>query len=157
MELSSSRARSLSTGCKLAGACTRGAQRATLDDMNRVASPLRLGLFTPALLFLALAIAVFAGCARPAEKSRFPEIAIHVTTDGFVPARTVAPRGKAVTLVVTRETDQTCATEMVVAGIDKRWELPLHRAVRIDLPQGVTDTLRYVCGMGMEHGEVIAQ
>ena len=74
-----------------------------------------------------------------------------------MPARAAASRGKPVTLVVTRDTDQTCATEMVIAGMDQKYELPLHRAVRIDLPQGITDTLRYACGMAMEHGEVVAQ
>ena len=123
--------------------------------MKRMASQPRLGL--RALAILPFGIALLAGCAKHAAPSRFPEIQIHVTTDGFVPSRAVAPRGQAVTLVVTRDTDQTCATDMVVAGIDKTWSLPLHRAVRIDLPQGVTDTLRYVCGMGMERGEVVAQ
>ena len=106
-------------------------------------------------LFIGLALA--AGCAKPAEKSRFPEIAIHVTTDGFVPQHATAPRGQPVTLVITRDTDQTCATQMTVQGIDGTWDLPLHRAVHIDVPQGVSDTLRYVCGMGMERGDVIAR
>jgi plastocyanin domain-containing protein len=109
------------------------------------------------IALLAIAVALAAGCASRAAKSRFPEVAIHVTTDGFVPKRSFAPRGKAVTLVVTRDTDQTCATAMSVDGIDKSWDLPLHQAVRIDLPQGVADTLHYICGMGMERGEVIAQ
>jgi plastocyanin domain-containing protein len=108
-----------------------------------------------ALLCLGLALA--SGCSKPAEKSRFPEIAIHVTTDGFVPKHATAPRGQPVTLVITRDTDQTCATQLVVQGIDSTWDLPLHRAVHIDVPQGVTDTLRYVCGMGMERGDVTAR
>jgi plastocyanin domain-containing protein len=106
---------------------------------------------------LCLGLALASGCSKPAEKSRFPEIAIHVTTDGFVPKHATAPRGQPVTLVITRDTDQTCATQMVVAGIDSTWDLPLHRAVHIDVPQGVTDTLHYVCGMGMERGDVTAR
>jgi plastocyanin domain-containing protein len=109
------------------------------------------------IALFAIAITLTAGCATPAAKSRFPEVAIHVTADGFVPQRAFAPRGQAVTLVVTRDTDQTCATAMTVDGIDKSWDLPLHQAVRIDLPQGVADTLHYICGMGMERGEVIAK
>ena len=130
-------------------------QRATLTAMTRTTAQPRLGRLAWSLL--SLGIVLWAGCAKHAAPSRFPEIQIHVTTDGFVPSRTVVPRGQAVTLVVTRDTDQTCATDLVVAGLDQTWKLPLHRAVRIDLPQGVTDTLRYVCGMGMERGEVIAQ
>ena len=109
-----------------------------------------------AFLGLSLALALAGGCARQ-EKSRYAEIAIHVTPDGFVPKHAFAPRGQPVTLVVTRDTDETCAKDMVIAGIDSTWDLPLHRPVHIDLPRGVTDTLRYVCGMGMERGDVIAQ
>lgn len=108
-------------------------------------------------LIFGLAAAFAAGCAKSAPRPGYAEVAIHVTSDGFVPSRAIAPRGKPVTLVVTRETDETCVSGMVIAGNDKQWDLPLHRAVRIDLAQGVTDTLRYVCTMGMEHGEVVAE
>ncbi|MGH7740761.1 MAG: cupredoxin domain-containing protein [Candidatus Eiseniibacteriota bacterium] len=109
------------------------------------------------IFFSCMAMALVAGCSKSAPKPGYAEVAIHVTTDGFVPKSALVARGKPVTLVVTRDTDQTCATAMVVAGSDREWLLPLHRAVRIDLPQGVTDTLRYVCTMGMEHGEVVAE
>lgn len=105
-----------------------------------------------------MGLALTAGCApQPAAKPGFAEIAIHVTSDGFVPKSVAAPRGKPVTIVMTRETDETCAKQVVFAGMDEPRDLPLHRAVRIDFPNGIADTLRYVCGMGMEHGEIVAE
>ena len=105
---------------------------------------------------LALAAAL-PGCSQPAARPKpgYAEVAIHVTSDGFVPKLAVAPRGQPVTLVFTRDVDQTCATQVVVES--RTWDLPLHRAVRVDLDRGIADTLRYVCGMGMERGAVAAQ
>ena len=107
----------------------------------------------PAALTLA---ALLAGCAPgSADRSR-RVIAIEVTEDGFVPSVATAPRGVPMTLVVTRKTDQTCATDIVIAGMGQKWELPLGRAVSIEMPQGIRDTLRYACGMNMFQGMLIA-
>jgi hypothetical protein len=102
------------------------------------------------------ALAALAGCAARNDPAH-PVVAIQVTADGFVPRLSRVRRGVPVTLVVTRKTDQTCATEIVVAGLGQKWDLPLGRAVRIEIPEGVRDTLRYACGMDMFHGVVIAE
>jgi plastocyanin domain-containing protein len=105
-----------------------------------------------------IAVATMLGaCAPKAADPSHATIAIQVTEDGFTPRVTTAPRGVPVTLVVTRRTNQTCATDIVIAGMDQKWELPLDRAVRIEVPQGVRDTLRYACGMDMFHGIVVAK
>ena len=107
---------------------------------------------------LALAIVagvMLAGCA--ARDAAPPgAIAIAVTENGFEPAVVTVPRGKPVTLIVTRRTDKTCATEMVFDGGGGSHDLPLGKPVRIDLP-AVTDTLRYACGMEMIRGMLVAK
>jgi plastocyanin domain-containing protein len=80
-----------------------------------------------------------------------------VTDRGFEPAETKVPKGRPVTLVVTRTTDQTCATEMVFAGLEKRHDLPLNQPVRITLPAGEGGTLNYACGMDMIKGSIVRQ
>jgi plastocyanin domain-containing protein len=82
---------------------------------------------------------------------------IRVTEKGFEPAVTVVEKGRPVTLLVTRKTDRTCATELVFAGIDTTFDLPLHRTVRIELPADLGDTLRYACAMDMIKGLVVAR
>ena len=58
---------------------------------------------------------------------------------------------------MTRKTDQTCATEILIPALNERRSLPLDQAVRIDIPAGVADTLNYICGMHMLGGTIVAR
>ena len=111
------------------------------------------------LVVLALfALAAVAGCNGEQKTSAGPqEVQLVVTDRGFEPAQADVPRGKALILVVTRKTDQTCATEMLIPALNERRTLPLNQAVRIDVPAGVADTLNYVCGMHMLGGTIVAK
>src|SRR5258705_10498229 len=97
------------------------------------------------LILLALSGAIMtAGCDRQQKAaSGLWEVRLSVTDGGFEPARVEVPRGQPFTLVVTRKTDQTCATEMLIPALNEHRALPLNQAVRIDVPNGVADTLRY--------------
>src|SRR5713101_3037922 len=96
------------------------------------------------------------GCGRGSQPSAGPpKIEVAVTDNGFVPAVATVGKGRPVTLVITRKTDETCATEAVFASLDKRYDLPLNQPVRIEFPSGVTDTLRYACGMDMYKGMIV--
>lgn len=102
--------------------------------------------------------ATIAGCASGGGGTAGPkEIRIAVTDEGFVPAVVEIPKNEAVTLVVTRKTAQTCATEMIFASTGERHDLPLDQVVRIELPAGQPDTLRYACAMDMIKGMVVAK
>lgn len=106
-------------------------------------------------------LAVLAGCAQKQAASGVAaadgEVKIEVTDAGFVPAIAEVPKGKPVTLVVTRRTDQTCATAMVFAVSGEKHDLPLNQAVRIALPSDHADTLDYACPMDMIKGEIVSK
>jgi plastocyanin domain-containing protein len=86
------------------------------------------------------------------------EIAVAVTDRGFEPAQPEIKPGEAVTLVITRKTEQTCATDVMFPRLDKHVDLPLNQAVRVDIPAGtVQDTLYFACGMNMITGQVTAK
>ncbi|MEO5616736.1 MAG: cupredoxin domain-containing protein [Candidatus Eisenbacteria bacterium] len=85
------------------------------------------------------------------------EVVIEVTDAGFVPAVANVPKGQAVTLVVTRKTAATCATEMVFAGTGEKHDLPLNQTVRIELPADRAETLDYACAMDMIKGKVVSK
>ena len=112
-----------------------------------------------ALLALALStLAVTAGCKGEKKTAAGPqEVQLVVTDRGFEPARAEVRRGQALTLVVTRKTDQTCAKEILIPALNMRRTLPLNLAVRIDIPAGVADTLNYICGMHMLGGTIAAK
>ena len=112
------------------------------------------GIFKSGLVLALLLVVAMSGCGG-GSGTRI--VRIEVTEGGFVPRQAFVPRGVPAKLVVTRRTDQTCITELVIAGMDSTWRLPLDRAVRIELPSGIRDTLRYTCGMSMYSGMVIAK
>lgn len=105
---------------------------------------------------LAAAPAAFGltGC-QPQASSNVYQVA--VTDNGFEPAETKIPAGRPATIVFTRKTAQTCATEVVFAGLNQRYELPLNEPVRVELPANEGGTLAYACGMDMIKGTVEVQ
>ena len=111
------------------------------------------------LILLALfALAVTAGCNQEQKSPAGPQVVqLAVTDRGFEPPRVEVPRGHALTLVITRKTDQTCAKEISIPALHERRPLPLNQAVRIDVPKGVADTLNYTCGMHMFGGTIAAK
>ena len=101
---------------------------------------------------------LLASCGSGGQSAGGPrEIKIEVTDAGFVPAQVVIPKNEAVTLVVTRKTEATCATEMIFEAGGAKHDLPYNQTVRIDLPAGQPDTLRYACAMNMIKGEIVAR
>ncbi len=104
---------------------------------------------------LALVTLVAAGPALAEEKAR--KIEMIVTEDGFVPDKVAAKKGEPLQLVVTRKTDKTCATEIVIKdyGIEKK--LPLEKPVTISFTPRKTGQVRYACGMDMVAGVILVE
>jgi len=97
------------------------------------------------------------GCAKNKKQSG-QVVQITVTEKGFEPARAFVHKGEPVTLIVERKTDQTCAKEIVLQGLNIKKDLPLNQAVRIALPADVIgDSLSYACGMDMYTGVIVAE
>jgi plastocyanin domain-containing protein len=100
-----------------------------------------------ALLFLA---SLHAGCGG----TKGAEVPISVTENGFEPSRIEVKHGQPVTLLVTRKTDQTCATEFVVPSRGITQSLPLNQTVRVALGPLKTGEVAFACGMDMEKGTI---
>jgi plastocyanin domain-containing protein len=83
--------------------------------------------------------------APPAGAGR---VAISVTEKGFEPTPIQVSKGQPLTLVVTRKTDETCATEVTIPEykIDKK--LPLNQPVEITFTPDKAGELEYGCAMG---------
>jgi plastocyanin domain-containing protein len=84
---------------------------------------------------------------KPAAGPR--TIALEVTGDGFVPANVNVKAGEAVKLVVTRRTDETCATELLIEGTDIKQELPLNKPVEIAWTPTKPGKVKFGCAMDM--------
>jgi len=110
---------------------------------------------------LALALAMTA-CkkAPPAEGAPVCPTCVRATDHGFVPSRVAlakgAPGSKA-TLTFTRETDDTCALDVVFPELDVKKPLPLHAPVSVDVPTDEARTFTFQCGMAMYKSAVVVE
>jgi plastocyanin domain-containing protein len=104
-----------------------------------------------------LALPVLAALAAPLAARAEQVVQMTVTEDGFVPAQIAAKKGEPLKLVVTRKTNRTCATEIVLKdfGIDQK--LPLDKAVVVSFTPKSAGTFRYACGMDMIRGEIVVK
>jgi hypothetical protein len=95
-----------------------------------------------------------AGIAEGTVKDGVRTVEMAVTEDGFVPSKVKARKGERLRLVVTRRTDRTCATEIVVKEYGIRQPLPLGKAVTVELTPARSGEIRYACGMDHVSGIV---
>jgi plastocyanin domain-containing protein len=99
------------------------------------------------------------GQAEPvaAKKGAARTIEMSVTSDGFVPAEVAVKKGEKVRLAITRKTDKTCATEIVVKDYKIHKPLPLNKTVYVELTPTKTGKVRYACGMDMISGVLVVE
>lgn len=110
------------------------------------------------ILWGLMGLALIAGCAQKAEQTADSgRVAITVTEKGFEPATVTVAAGKPVTLVVTRQTTKTCATELVMAAHAINQPLPLGQAVEITFTPDQPGELTYACAMDMYRGKVVVK
>jgi plastocyanin domain-containing protein len=107
----------------------------------------RLALVPPAAL-LALALACKGGPAAGEP------VQVKVTPNGYEPWKIPAKKGEKLVLVVTRTTDKTCATEVVIPELGMNVPLPLGEPVRIELTPPHTGEIKFACGMNMFQGVI---
>lgn len=94
--------------------------------------------------------------ATPA-KSAAQVIEMSVTGEGFVPAQIKVKAGQPVKLIVTRKTDRTCATEIVIKDFGIKQPLPLNQAVEVTFTPTKAGSFRYACAMDMIAGVIIVE
>jgi plastocyanin domain-containing protein len=106
-----------------------------------------------------IGLALITGCAPQSkqESADSGRVAITVTEQGFEPATVTVAAGKPVTLVVTRQTAKTCATEVVMAAYGINQPLPLGQPVEITFTPTQAGELTYACAMDMYRGKILVK
>lgn len=111
----------------------------------------------PLLLVIAGAAACQSSSSGPTPQTKWD---LKVDGDGFHPDDVAVPAGKPVSLVFTRTTDQTCATQVVIHTDDTNTitkDLPLNQPVEVAATFGKAGKLAFACGMDMFHGTILVQ
>jgi plastocyanin domain-containing protein len=68
-----------------------------------------------------------------------------------------APAGQPVRLTITRTSDEGCGQQIVFPSLNVRRDLPLNRAVVVDLAMPASGNIAFTCGMDMLRGSIVAQ
>lgn len=85
-------------------------------------------------------------------------VKLEVTDNGFEPSPIQLKKDEPVALMVTRKTDKTCATEIVMKDYNIMQDLPLDQEVAIRFTPTKTGTLKYGCAMGqMISGQFVVE
>lgn len=84
-------------------------------------------------------------------------IRVRVDGSGFVPTRFNLKKDVPTTLIFTRTTDATCATEIVWADFHIRKNLPLNVPVAIRVTPTRSGPTTFACGMNMFKGQVMVR
>jgi plastocyanin domain-containing protein len=82
-------------------------------------------------------------------------VAVTVDAKGFSPSEVVGTKGAPMSLVFTRTSDNTCATEVVFPELKINQPLPLNKPVSITVPSAAAHAYKFQCGMAMYIGSVV--
>jgi len=98
-----------------------------------------------------------AGRGSMAAGEAIQQANISVTEAAFSPQRLMLKAGLPARITFTRTSDKTCATEVVLAALNIRRELPLNQPVAIEFTPGKPGEVAFVCGMNMLRGSLVVQ
>lgn len=113
--------------------------------------------------------ALLAGCGKdkPASAEATPqttiladgtrEIFVTVDEKGYTPSSLSAPAGQKVRVTFKRTSDVGCGQQVVFPALKIQKDLPLDKAVSVDLTMPASGSLGFQCGMGMYKGAVLVQ
>jgi plastocyanin domain-containing protein len=96
---------------------------------------------------IALALLVVACSDAAAKPPLANKVTMSVTEKGFEPADLRVKQGEPVELTITRKTDDTCATEIVIDEYKVKTKLPLNEAVVVNFTPSKSGVLKYGCAM----------
>jgi plastocyanin domain-containing protein len=113
---------------------------------------IRIGVVGTVLTLWALTGCGQAGLGGPQR------VRVEVTEAGFVPSVVEVRKGRPVVATFSRKTDQTCGSDVVFRSLNRGYDLPLNKEVRVELAAAeIGDTLKFSCSMDMLHGMFVAR
>jgi plastocyanin domain-containing protein len=112
-----------------------------------------------ALLAAAPAHAAGAAATPASDAASLPPrtIKLTVTKKGFQPDQIKVKKGQPLHLLITRKTEQTCATEIEIEDTAISQDLPLNKEVAVDYTPSKTGEIHYACSMGMISGVLLVE
>ncbi len=121
---------------------------------------LRPLIFRAQIALLAAALAPLSACSGSDTDSAKAEpvsneVSMVITDQGFEPKNLTVKQGQPVKLTITRKTNATCATEIVIDEYQVNTKLPLDTPVTVTFTPTKSGQLKYGCAMDKMIGGVI--
>lgn len=88
-------------------------------------------------------------------KEKVQKITVTVTENGFEPNEIKVKDKSHVILQITRKTETTCATNIMLKDLNIKKDLPLNQQVDVDLGVLKKGDISFACGMNMITGHII--
>jgi len=109
-------------------------------------------------LFIALLVAGLA----IAQQKKAPDQAVQtakvvINTHGFEPASLDLKANQPAKITFLRQTNDTCATEVVFPDYKIKKELPLNQPVDVEFTPTKPGTMAFACGMNMYQGKIVVK
>ena len=98
-------------------------------------------------------IAVFGVSAKPKTQTA----KVNITEKGYEPGSLKLRRGVPARLTFLRQTDATCATEVVIPAYGVNRKLPLNTPVTVAFTPTKAGEITFTCGMNMMRGKLVVQ
>jgi plastocyanin domain-containing protein len=115
---------------------------------------MRIGL---ALLVVSVVVSGACSKSEPPVLAKDNTVALTVTAKGFEPTPVRVKAGQPVKLIITRKSEDTCATEIVLKDYNIQQTLPLGEPVTVAFTPTKTGEVKYACGMGMISGVLLVE
>jgi len=80
-----------------------------------------------------------------------------IADTGVSPTEVKAVKGENLRLAITRKTNSTCITALVVQEYGINQPLPLNKTVFVDITPKASGKVRFLCGMGMNFATMVVQ
>lgn len=90
-------------------------------------------------------------------KPKVQKVTVYINEMGYSKPNIDLKKGIKAQLTFIRQTDKTCATEIVIPSIGVNKPLPLNQAVVVSFTPKSTGEFNFTCGMNMMRGKLIVQ
>ena len=110
------------------------------------------------LILAATVLAATSACDKPttvSDPSGVRVVELTVTEKGFQPTPVAVKAGEPLKLLITRKTEKTCATDIVIEDYGIRTALPMNEAVAVAFTPTKAGELKYGCAMDGMIGGVL--
>lgn len=107
---------------------------------------------------LAFSLLFFANTNAQAHKRpRLQTATVRITESGYSRTSIILRRNVSTKITFLRQTDNTCATEVVISEYGISRSLPLNTPTAITFTPTRSGEFNFTCGMNMMHGKLVVQ